>query len=51
MFTELPFTFVFPYGMFFVTFFSGLFIAATGSYSALADFKDKPIASIVKGLI
>ncbi len=51
MFTELPFNFIFPYGMFFTTFISGLVIAVFGSYFALAEFKDKPIASIVKGLI
>lgn len=51
MFTELPFTFIFPYRMFLFTFLSGIVISAGASYSALRDFKDKPIATIVKGLI
>ncbi|KAL4502254.1 hypothetical protein ABPG72_000489 [Tetrahymena utriculariae] len=51
MFTELPFRFVFPYEMFLTTFFFGLFIAAAASYTALSEFKDKAISSIVKGLI
>ncbi|EGR28776.1 permease family protein, putative [Ichthyophthirius multifiliis] len=51
MFTELPFVFVFPYKMFFTTFLSGFLIAVFGSYFALTEFKDKPISTIVKGLI
>ena len=51
MFLELPFTFVFPYEMFFFTFLSGIFASVFGSYNAISNFKDKSIGNIVKGII
>lgn len=51
MFVELPFTFAFPYEMFFFTFFSGIFASIFGSYNAISNFKDKSIGNIVKGII
>ncbi len=35
MFLELPFTFVFPWNMFIITFVAGLIVSLAGSYFAL----------------
>lgn len=51
MFIELPFTFAFPYAIFFFTFFMGIVVSIGGSYYAIAEFKDKSVANIVKGLL
>ena len=51
MFLELPFTFIFPYTMFFFCFGMGIIVSVFGSYFSLVEFRDKSIANIVKGLI
>ena len=51
MFVELPFTFIFPYEMFFFTFISGIFASVFGSYYAISNFKVKSIGNIVKGIV
>ena len=51
LFTELPFEFLFPTDIFCVTFFLGFVTALGGSYYAVKEIRDKPIANITKGLI
>ena len=50
MFTELPFTFVFPTSMFLVTFLGGFLTALLGSYFAVRDIRDRSISNIIKGI-
>lgn len=50
MFTELPFIFYFPTAMFCFTFFAGIIISLSGTHYAMKDFRDKSVASIVKGI-
>lgn len=50
VFTELPFEFLFPTNIFCVTFFSGTITAILGSYYAVKEMREKPIAYITKGL-
>jgi len=51
LFTELPFEFLFPTDIFCVTFIFGFFTALGGSYYAVKEIRDKPIANITKGLL
>ncbi|KRX08929.1 hypothetical protein PPERSA_09033 [Pseudocohnilembus persalinus] len=50
MFMEFPFTFIFPWTMFSVTFVLSIVISVGGSYYAIKEFKDRSIANIVKGI-
>lgn len=50
VFTELPFEFLFPTNIFCVTFLSGIVTAILGSYYAVKEMREKPIAYITKGL-
>lgn len=51
MFTELPFTFVFPTEIFLITFVGGFLTAIFGSYFAVRELRDKSISTILKGLL
>jgi ABC-type antimicrobial peptide transport system permease subunit len=50
MFTQLPFTFAFPYTLFFPVLGMSVFIAILGSYLPAAIIKSKPIGGVLKGL-
>lgn len=49
-FAEIPMVFQFPWSMFLITFFSGIFTSISGSYLALKEIREKPISAIIKGL-
>lgn len=51
IFTELPFVFLFPTGMFLIIFFGGFLTAIGGSYFAVREIRDKSISTILKGLL
>lgn len=47
---EFAFVFYFPWVMFFLAIGLSFVIAWAGSYFAILEYRDKPIATIVKGL-
>eukprot|EP01132_Coremiostelium_polycephalum_P006778 gene6778-8410_t len=49
LFTQLPFSFQFPYGWFFGVLGSSIIIAILVSWSASAEYRNRQIASVLKG--